>query len=107
MTCPKLFFNTNLRFLREHRRLSQAELAERLGLTRTKLQALESGKTVNPPLADLLQFSAYFRVSIDILLCTDLSRLGAYRLQQLLSPRAPATEPAAEAGHNSPSVKEL
>ena len=107
MTCPKLFFNTNLRFLREHRRLSQAELAARLGLTRTKLQALESGKTVNPPLADLLKFSAYFRLSIDILVCTDLTRQGGFRLQQLLSAHEPATVSAAETGHNSPSVKEL
>lgn len=79
----KIFFSTNIRFLRERRRLSQEELAGDLAITRNKLQALESGKTINPPVADLLKFSHCFKISVDTLLKIDLSRLSALKLAEL------------------------
>jgi len=85
MTAPKLFFNSNLRFLRERKKMTQEDLGEQLQLSRNKLQALESGKTVNPAAADFVKFSEYFKVSIDSLLKTDLSKLGEYKLKELLN----------------------
>lgn len=85
MIPPKLFFHSNIRFLRDRRRLSQEEIAQILGLARNKLQALESGKTKNPGAVDMIKFSEYFKVSVDSLLKIDLSTLGEWRLKELLS----------------------
>ena len=40
--------------------MSQEEVSGDLVLSRNKLQALESGKTVNPTVLDLIKFSEYF-----------------------------------------------
>lgn len=85
MTKQKLFFHSNIRFLRQRRKMSQEETAAVLDLSRNKLQALESGKTVNPTAIDLVKFSEYFKVSIDSLLKTDLEKLGEWRLKDLMS----------------------
>lgn len=65
--------------------MSQEELSLKLDLSRNKLQALESGKTINPSAVDLIQFSEFFRVSIDSLLKVDLTRLGELKLKELLA----------------------
>ena len=85
MTTPKLFFHSNVRFLRERKKMSQEELALQLDLSRNKLQALESGKTINPLAVDLVNFSEYFKVSIDSLLKIDLIKLGELKLKELLA----------------------
>jgi transcriptional regulator with XRE-family HTH domain len=85
MIPPKVFFSSNIRFLREGRKMSQEELSAQLGVSRNKLQALESGKTVNPAVADLIQFADYFKVSVDSLLKVDLPRLGELKLKDLLA----------------------
>ena len=82
MTDTKLFFHTNIRLLRERNKISQETLSLKLDLSRNKLQALESGKTVNPTVADLVKFSDYFKVSIDILLKTDLAKVPELRLKE-------------------------
>ncbi len=85
MTSAKIFFHTNIRFLRERKKMSQEELAGLLDISRNKLQALESGKTINPSAIDLIQFSEYFKVSIDSLLKVDLPKLGTLKLNELLA----------------------
>jgi transcriptional regulator with XRE-family HTH domain len=85
MITPKLFFNSNIRFLRERKNLSQEELSQNLDISRNKLQALESGKTINPTAADMIKFSDYFKVSVDSLLKVDLTKLGEYKLHELLA----------------------
>jgi transcriptional regulator with XRE-family HTH domain len=85
MEKPKIFFNSNLRFLRERQKMSQEQFSKELNLTRNKLQALESGKTVNPIVADMVRFSEYFKISIDSLLKVDLGRLGELKMRQLLA----------------------
>lgn len=82
---PKIFFHNNIRSLRERRKMSQEELSAELDISRNKLQALESGKTVNPSAIDLIKFSDIFKVSIDSLLKVDLSKLGELRLKELLA----------------------
>ena len=83
MSDTRIFFHSNIRLLRERRQLSQEEVAARLGMTRNKLQALESGKTVNPSAVDLIAFSEFFKVSLDSLMKVDLSKLGAFQLHEL------------------------
>ncbi|MCF3109559.1 helix-turn-helix domain-containing protein [Niabella sp. CC-SYL272] len=83
MALAKIFFHQNIRFLRERRRFSQEDFAQRIGITRVKLHALESGRTKNPTAEDFVKFSEYFKISIDALLKTDLSKLGEIKLRDL------------------------
>jgi transcriptional regulator with XRE-family HTH domain len=83
MTTTKLFFHSNVRFLRERKKLTQEDIAQKLGLTRVKLAALEGGRTENPTAADLIKFSEYFKVSIDSLFKVDISKLSELKLREL------------------------
>jgi len=85
MMPAKIFFHNNIRYLRERRKMSQEELSAQLELSRNKLQALESGKTVNPTAVDMINFSEFFKVSIDSLLKVDLPKLGELKLKELLA----------------------
>jgi transcriptional regulator with XRE-family HTH domain len=83
MEKSKLFFAGNLKFLRERRQLTQQELAGRLSLTRSKVNALESGQTKAPSPEDFVRISEFFGISIDSLIKVDLSRLGELKLREL------------------------
>lgn len=83
MNAQKIFFGCNVKFLRERRKLSQESLAESLGLSRSKLNALENGQTKAPQPEDYLTFSDFFKISVDSLLKVDLSRLGELQLREL------------------------
>ena len=85
MIPAKIFFHNNIRLLRERKKKSQEELSADLDLSRNKLQALESGKTVNPTALDMIKFSEYFKVSVDSLLKVDLTKLGELKLKELLA----------------------
>lgn len=63
--------------------MSQEALAERLHLTRAKLAALEAGNTRAPQPEDYINFSQFFRVSVDSLLKVDLSKLGELKIRDL------------------------
>lgn len=65
--------------------MSQEELSQQLDLLRNKLQALESGKTINPSAMDMIKFSEYFKVSVDSLLKIDLTKLGELKIKELLA----------------------
>ena len=77
------FWATNLKFLRNRKKLSQDDLAAELGITRSKLNAHENGSTRNPPVEDLMRFSDFFRLSIDALLKVDLTKLSDLKLREL------------------------
>lgn len=79
----KIFFGGNLRFLRERQKMSQEALAGKLGITRAKLAALESGQTKAAQPEDYINFSEYFKISIDALLKTDLAKLTEFKLRGL------------------------
>jgi len=63
--------------------MSQETLASSLGLTRAKLAAIEAGNTKSPQPEDYLNFSDFFKISIDTLLKVDLSKLGELKLREL------------------------
>lgn len=74
---------TNIRHLRRRKRLSQDEMAFSLNVSRSKLNAHENGQTINPTVEDLVNFSTYFKLSIDNLIKTDLSKLSEVKLREL------------------------
>ena len=79
----KIFFATNIKFLRERKRISQESLASTLGLTRAKLASIEAGNTKSPQPEDYLNFSDFFKISVDTLLKIDLSKLGELKIRDL------------------------
>lgn len=83
MSEAKIFFGSNLKFLRERQKLSQEALARKLSVTRAKLVAIETGQTKSPPPEDFVRFSEYFKISVDSLLKVDLSKLGELKLREL------------------------
>lgn len=80
---PKIFFPENVKFLRNRKNVSQESLAQQMDMTRVKLNAIESGKTQNPALEDLVKFSEFFKISVDSLLKVDLSKLLKLQLREL------------------------
>lgn len=78
----KMKLNSNFKFLRKKRGLTQETMAESLGISRSKLAGYES--TVNPPLDTLIKISDYLGVSTDILLREDLATYSDYKLRELL-----------------------
>lgn len=59
-----------IKSLRESMNISQAELAKRLGITRSSVNAWELGISV-PSTQYIVELSAIFKVSTDHLLCVD------------------------------------
>jgi transcriptional regulator with XRE-family HTH domain len=79
----QLFFKENLRFLRNRRHASQDQLAIDLGLTRVKINAMESGRIANPTIGDLISISRFFGIATDTLLTTNLTKLGELKVREL------------------------
>jgi transcriptional regulator with XRE-family HTH domain len=77
------YWAANIRFLRKRKKLSQEMLAQAVGISRAKLNGLENGVTQNPTLGDLVQFSNYFKISVDTLIRTELAKLSEFKLRQL------------------------
>ncbi len=64
-------FASNLRFLRKQKKLSQAELASMLNITRNKITSYESGN-VEPNLSLIAELAKFFKISIDQLLLSNI-----------------------------------
>jgi transcriptional regulator with XRE-family HTH domain len=83
MGAQEIFWAGNIKYLRLRLKLSQETLSEKLGITRVKLNAHESGRTANPTVEDLINFSEHFKLSIDSLLKVDLTKLSEQKLKDL------------------------
>ncbi|SEJ26150.1 Transcriptional regulator, contains XRE-family HTH domain [Dyadobacter koreensis] len=83
MNAQEIFLSQNLKFLRKRKKKTQEQLAEHLGMSRDKLKAIETGKTINPTLDDLIRFSRYFKMAADTLLTVSLSKLGELKIREL------------------------
>jgi len=79
----KIFFANNLKFLRERKRMTQETLADRLNISRKKLDSLEAGRVKSFKQEDLLNFSDFFKISVDSLLRIDLRRLPELKLREV------------------------
>lgn len=78
-----IFFGSNVKFLRTRQKLTQEQLAQKLSMTRSKLNCIEIGQTKSPSIEDMLKFSARFKMSLDTLIKIDLSQLGELKLREL------------------------
>ncbi|WP_066629382.1 XRE family transcriptional regulator [Labilibacter marinus] len=76
-----MFFPENIKFLRKRRKLSQADLASQLELTRTTLAGYE--KNIQPPFKVLIKYAEYFNLSIDALVRYDIQALSEFQLSQI------------------------
>jgi len=74
--------NTNIKFLRKKKNLTQETLASAIGISRSKLAGYELN--VNPTLETLVKISDCLSVSVDILLREDLTSYSEYKLRELL-----------------------
>lgn len=70
----KVSFGSNLRFLRNRKGLSQEQLAQEFGVTRSKLNSYENAVAMNPPIELIIQVSRFFEVPVEPLLLVDLSK---------------------------------
>ncbi|RPA70435.1 LexA family transcriptional regulator [Cyclobacteriaceae bacterium YHN15] len=77
-----MYINSNIKFLRKRKSLTQETMANAIGISRSKLAGYELN--INPPLDNLMVISDYLGVSIDVLLRKDLASLSEYKLRQLL-----------------------
>lgn len=75
-------FDRALRVVRQYHRLSQSDLADRLGISRSYLNEIEKGKK-EPSLDILKRYSEYFDISVSSLMFfaenSDQSSLGVIR----------------------------
>lgn len=83
MGTANIFFGKNVKYLRERKKLTQEQLASKIGLSRVKLNALENGITRSPRPEDYLNASNFFSISIDALLRIDLKLLGELKVREL------------------------
>lgn len=71
--------STNIRFLRKHRKLSQQQLADDLGVKRSNIAAYET-KNVEPRLSLIGSMAKYFEVALEEFIVSDLSEEFQNRL---------------------------
>ena len=85
MEAQEIFLKENFKFLRMRKKLTQEGVAHDLGMSRDKLKAIETGKTVNPSIDDVVKISRYFKIATDTLLTVNLSKLGELKMRELES----------------------
>ena len=78
-----MFFNNNIKLLRQRRSRTQDIVANELEVSRSTLNSYENGSIKNPTLDMLIAFSKYFKVSIDTLVKMDLNKLSDFQLNEL------------------------
>lgn len=77
-----MYFGSNIQLLRKRRRISQEDLSKELGIKRSSLSGYELGNS-EPNFETLLNFSAFFKISLDKLLKLDLKQVSEIYLAQL------------------------
>lgn len=78
-----MYFNSNIKILRQRRNRTQDLVATELGISRSTLNSYENGSIKNPTLEALMGFTKYFKISIDTLVKVDMSKLSGFQLSEL------------------------
>ncbi len=76
-------FNSNIKLLRQRRKLTQDFVAGELGVSRSTVNSYENGSVVNPTLEALMSFSKFFRISIDTMVKMDLAKFSEFQMSEL------------------------
>ncbi len=77
-----MFLGNNLKILRKRKNFTQDEAAEKIGISRTKINAYENGHS-EPTLDSLNLLSSFYQVNIDTLIKVDMSKLSDKQLEEL------------------------
>ncbi len=80
--------NTNLKFCRRELALTQAQMAEKLGIKRSLVGAYEEGRA-EPRLATLVNMARLFGITLDQLVTTDFSKKKNTKIIGSLPPADP------------------
>jgi len=89
--------NTNLKFCRRELALTQAQMAEKLGIKRSLVGAYEEGRA-EPRLATLVNMARLFGITLDQLVTTDFSKKKNTKIIGSL----PAPDPAVAEADDQP-----
>ncbi|GAC1375645.1 MAG: hypothetical protein NVSMB30_20020 [Hymenobacter sp.] len=89
--------NTNLKFCRRELALTQAQMADKLGIKRSLVGAYEEGRA-EPRLATLVNMARLFGITLDQLVTTDFSKKKNTKIIGSL----PAPDPAAADADDNP-----
>jgi len=90
--------NTNLKYCRRELALTQAQMADKLGIKRSLVGAYEEGRA-EPRLATLVNMARLFGITLDQLVTTDFSKkkntkvIGSLRPQEGAAPETDEPEP--------------
>lgn len=71
----EVFLSTNLKLLRKVRKMSQEDVAQELGLTRSSYSGYENG-VAEPGIGNMIRMSRFFKISLDDLVKQDLGELS-------------------------------
>ena len=77
-----MFLPQNLKLLRKKFSLTQDEASEKIGISRTKLNAYENAHS-EPTIEGLLALSQFYKINIDTLLKTDFNQLSENQIEEL------------------------
>ncbi|ERM81915.1 transcriptional regulator [Rhodonellum psychrophilum GCM71 = DSM 17998] len=77
-----MILHSNIKFLRKRKNVTQATMADSIGISRSKLAGYELN--INPTLETLLSIADYFGVSVDMLLREELEKYSEFKLRELL-----------------------
>ncbi len=77
-----MYLGNNLKVLRRRKNLTQDEAAEKIGISRTKINAYENGHS-EPTLESLSLLSGFYQVNIDTLIKVDMGKLSAKQLDEI------------------------
>ncbi|OUJ72928.1 LexA family transcriptional regulator [Hymenobacter crusticola] len=91
--------NTNLKYWRRELSLTQAQMAEKLGIKRSLVGAYEEGRA-EPKLTTLVNMARLFGITLDALVTTDFSKKGKAKTAiRHLEPVNTTPEPPRPAGN--------
>ena len=96
--------NTNIRFLRKQKGLTQGDLANEINITRSSIGAYEEGRA-EPKLDTLLRIANFFSITLDQLVSQDLSKTleAALKGETLPHPSRPGVPSSTEKGSSGPT----
>ncbi|RSK45054.1 LexA family transcriptional regulator [Hymenobacter rigui] len=96
--------NTNLKFWRRELSLTQAQMAEKLGIKRSLVGAYEEGRA-EPKLTTLVNMARLFGITLDALVTTDFTKKKNAKAAAQL--QAQTAQAAAEQGNRSNGLRIL
>lgn len=77
-----MYLSNNLKVLRKRKELTQDEAAEKMGISRTKINAYENGHS-EPTIESLLLIANFYGTNVDTLIKIDLGKLSDKQIEEI------------------------